>query len=223
MILYLNIIWGVTLKYYYFIGRTDPIAHADKIAILIKYGYITDTFGAYKPFPLWHILCSSLYDILGVSIPVHKIMFFTNGLVYSFLILMVYLVSLKIFEDKRLALLSPLFVCFSYPIVYYGMSSIARSPESFFEVMLILLLIDINNSKKIFLAIILTFVIIIYHPASIPFIILILLMVYAFQKIYDIEKKRLTFNYLIIAATITLFYWIYYTDAFFQLMIKSSV
>ncbi len=225
MILTLNIIWGVTLKYYYFIGRTDPLGHVWLIDNLIKIGYVTDIFGIYKPFPLWHILVTSLYEILGVSIPLHKLMFFINGLVYSFLILFVYLVTLKIFKNQKLALLSSLFISLNPDIIYYGMYSIARSVVSFFEVMLILLLLDSNNTKKVLLAIILTFAIVVYHTASIPFILLILLMILIFQKIYDVERKPkfLTSNYLLITITFTLGYWMFNADKLFQALIENII
>ncbi|NQE52352.1 hypothetical protein C5S29_02065 [ANME-1 cluster archaeon GoMg3.2] len=190
MMLCLNIIWGVSLKYYYFIGRTDALAHAWFIDNLINSGYVTDIFLMYKPFPLWHILCCFLYEILGISVSAHKIMFFVNGLIFSFMIIMVYLVSLKIFKNKNFALLSSLFVSFFPIFIFYGMYSISRSVVSFLEVMLILLLLDSKDIKKMLLAITLTFVIVVYHPASIPFIILILLMIKGFQKIYGVEKEK---------------------------------
>ena len=223
IMLNLNIIWGVTLKYYYFIGRTDSLGHAWYIDNLINYGHVTEVFDLYKPFPLWHILCSFLYEILGVSTPIHKIMFFTNGIIYSFMVIMTYLVALKVFNNKNIALLSSLFVCLNPDIIFYGMYSISRSVTSFLEVMLILLLLDSKNGKKVLLAITLTFAIIIYHTASIPFIISILLIIYAFQRIYGVEKEKkfLTSNYLITAFVMTLMYWMYYAEEIFITLIDT--
>ena len=86
MILILDIVWGTTLNYNYFSGRTDVFGHSWMIENLISYGFINEVFEIYQSFPLWHILCSIVYMMIGISAPVHKIMFFTNGLIYSFMI-----------------------------------------------------------------------------------------------------------------------------------------
>ncbi|MDD1653065.1 MAG: hypothetical protein LUQ64_00825, partial [Methanomicrobiales archaeon] len=53
-ILYLNLVWGVTLKYYFYIGRTDPIGHAWLVDNLLRDGHVTAIFTEYQQFPLWH-------------------------------------------------------------------------------------------------------------------------------------------------------------------------
>lgn len=225
MFLSLNIIYGVSLKYFYFIARTDPLAHAWFIDSIIKYGHVTSILETYKPFPLWHILVSSLYDIFSLPVPVHKIMFLTGGLVFSFLIVIVYLITLKLFRSDNLGLLSSLFVCFYSDVVYFGTSSIARSIVMFLELVLILLLLDINSIKKIILSIFLTLTIILYHPASIPFILLILLVIYAFQKFYGVdgERKFLTISYLLTSFIMTLMYWMFYAEEIFQNLIETAI
>ena len=57
----LNLIWGVTLNYYLFIGRTDTLAHLWWAENLLSQGYVTSVFGLYQAFPLWHILSVSVY------------------------------------------------------------------------------------------------------------------------------------------------------------------
>lgn len=226
MILFLNIVWSENLKYYYFIGNTDKLAHVWYIKNLMNYGYITDVFFQYKSFPLWHIMVSSLYMILDISIPVHKMMFFMNGLNYSFMMLTVYLASLKIFKNKKLALLSSLFTMVNVDVIFYGMSSISRSVASFLEVMLILLMLDNSENldpKKAFLMIFLTFAIIAYHPASIIFIISILLIIYILQKFYGIERKFLNMNYLLLTIIMTLTYYIFFADNIFKMLIGNIV
>lgn len=223
MMLALNITWGVSLKYFYFIGRTDPLVHAWFIDNLINHGNITDVFGVYKPFPLWHILCCFLYKIFAIPVSAHRIMFFINGIIYSFLIPLVYLISLKLFKNKNLSLLHSLFLCFLPIFIYSGMSSIARDVVSFFEIMLILLLLDNKDVKKRAFAIFLTFIIIVYHTVSMPFIISIFLLIYGLQRIYQIDKEKrfLTFNYILLATTMTLAYWVYCADNLFQMIINN--
>jgi uncharacterized membrane protein len=211
MALSLLTIWSASLKYYFFIGRTDPIAHLWFIQNLIENHHIDSSiFGNYTSFPLWHILCSNIYIISGVSVPVQKVMHFTNGLIFSFLVLAVYLISLKIFKDKILSLLIPLFICLNPDFIIYGMSSIARSVVSFFEIVIILLLlISKNNIGKRILLLFFTFIAIIYHPVSIPFIFLIFLVIYWLDKFYHTDTKFITKNYLLYILIATLTYWIY--------------
>lgn len=225
MLLSLLIIWSANLKYYFFIGRTDPITHLWFIQNLIESHHITsDIFGNYTSFPLWHILCSNIYMISGVSVPVQKVMHFTNGLIFSFLVLAVYLISLKIFKDKTISLLIPLFICLNPDFIIYGMSSIARSVVSFFEILIVLLLINRNdNIGKRILLLIFSFIVIIYHPVSIPFIFLIFLIIYGLDKFYYTNTKFITANYLLYIMIATLSYWIFNANYILETIIGNII
>lgn len=220
MILVLDILWGVTLKYDFFISRTDPLAHVWFIENLISQGYVTDTFGMYQQFPLWHIMVAISYKILDISIPIQKMMFFINGLNYAILMLAIFLLSSKIFDDNRLALLSALFAAINSNIISSGMRSIPRSVIVLFAVILILSL-D-SDIKKKFLAIILTFIMIVYHTVSMPFIISILLIIYLFKVIYNVEYNKIYIyrDYLLLAVIATLTYWIFYANDIFGMVIR---
>lgn len=225
MALSLVIIWSANLKYYFFIGRTDPITHLWFIQNLIESHHVTaDIFGNYISFPLWHILCSSIYIISGVSVPAQKVMHFTNGLIFSFLVLAVYLISVKMFKDKVLPLLIPLFICLNPDFIIYGMSSIARSVVSFFEVIIILLLLTSKNSvSKRFLLLFFTFIAIIYHPVSIPFIFLIFLIIFWLDKFYHTETKFIAKNYLLYIIIVTLTYWIYNANYILETIVGNII
>ena len=222
MILVLNLIWGVNLNYYYFIGRTDAISCAWLIENLIKQGWITDLFGIYKPFPLWHILVSFFYLVTGIHMPVHKAMFFTNGLIYSFLVPLIYLISLKISKNVKIALLSSLFMVIYSDTIFYGMYSLSRSVVSFLEVLLVLLLLNRDSPSRAFLYIIVIFSIILFHTASMPFIILIFSIIWLFQRLLRIEIKDLLLtNYCIMLMIVaTLSYWIFVANDLFEVIIS---
>lgn len=213
-LLCINLIWGVTLKYYYFIGRTDIFTHAWLGENLLTTGFITETFNIYKPFPLWHILSTitSLYS--NLSIPMYKTMFITNGIIYILIPVFVYLISIKLIGDNRLALLSGLITSFYPTFVFYGMSSIARSAVTLFELILIYLLLCTNNNIKYILILFFTLIIIMFHTASAPFVIIILLIIYILQKIYAVENNIFTYKHIIMFLLLTLFYWIYNADIF---------
>ncbi len=223
MVLVLNMIWGVNLNYFFFIGRTDSTGHAWLIENLIKYGRVTDVFEFYKPFPLWHILVTSFYVITGIQIPVHRAMFFINGIIYSFMVPVVYFISLYIFKNKKIALLSSLFLVIYSDIIFYGMYSISRSVVSFLEVLLILLLLKRDSPERAFLCIVTVFSLIIFHTASMPFIIVIFLLIWILQRIYGIGTKDLFFtNYLLLLMIVsTVFYWMFFAQDLFRAIISS--
>lgn len=222
MILATNIIWSASLKYYFFIGRTDPFAHVWFIENLINSGYVSDIFRIYSAFPLWHILCSIIYETINIQMPLHKVVFFIGGIFAALLILAVYSLSFKLFKKTEIALLVALFVCIYPDFIIMGMSSLPRSPIMFLEVLLILLLLDSHDTKKTFLAITLTFAVISYHPASIPFIMFIFLILYVLENFYGVcyKSKFLAPRYILISASMTIAYWMYYSKEMFSNFIE---
>lgn len=225
VILIEDIIWGVNLNYNFYISRTDPLAHTWFIQNLVSNSCVTGIFGMYEPFPLWHILCTFADKIAGLPLSTQKVMFFTNGLIYSFVPVMTYLTSAKVFKDHKVALLSALFVSLYPAIISYGMSSIARSAVSFLEIMLILLLLDFKSPTKRFVAIILSFSMIVYHTASMPFITSLLIMIYILEKVVntDNEKFFLSSNFIILLIVMTLSYWIYFAPKLFETLVNYAL
>lgn len=189
ILLFLNITWGVTLKYYFFIGRTDGIFHSWVLKNLLQTGHIDQTFENYEAFPLWHILCSFIYQIMNLQITPAQAMFITNGLIYGGLIIVIYLVALKFFTIK-IALLSALFMCFNTDVIFYGMYSIPRSTVFFLEGLLILILVQKKTYLKSALYMLIMVGIIMYHTASMPFIVLILVLTYILQSVYRVADSE---------------------------------
>jgi hypothetical protein len=210
VLLFLNIIWGVTLKYYFFVGRTDVFFHSWLIQNLLDTGHINLTFDNYEAFPLWHILSSYIYQIMNYSIMPVKIMFITNGLIYGCLVLTIYLVASKIL-NSRIALLSALLMCFNTDAIFYGMYSIPRSVVIFLEGLLIVLLMQPKTHFNIVLRILIIIGLIMYHTASMPFIILILALFYMLEGVHDVGKaeRPVNLNFLLLIFVTTLTYWMY--------------
>jgi O-antigen/teichoic acid export membrane protein len=199
ILLFLNIIWGVTLKYYFFIGRTDELFHSWALENLLQTGFIDQTFENYEAFPLWHILCSFIYQIMNLPFTPAQVMFITNGLIYGCLVIVIYLVALKFFNVK-IALLSALFICFNIDAVFYGMYSIPRSTVFFLEGILFFLLIQKKTYLNSVLCLLVTVGLIMYHTASMPFILLILVLIYFLQSVYRIDKSErfVTLNFILL-------------------------
>ncbi|MDW7731745.1 MAG: hypothetical protein SCH66_04865 [Methanolobus sp.] len=223
MILMLDVIWGVSLNYFFFIERTDAFFHSWMIEILVEGGRITDAFDLYSAFPLWHILGASIFMVTSLDISAYKIMYLTNGIIYAFIPPAAYLLSNKIFKEEKLALITALLVAIYPEILKYGLAAIARSTISFIEILLVLTLLYNRNTRKTFLALLLTVAIIAYHTASIPFVIAILGLLFILEKIYSVSKdqKVTDFDYLSFAVAATFGYWIYISVDIFTQVIRN--
>jgi len=212
-----SLIWGVTLKYYYFIGRTDVPVHVFYVDTILTQHHVTAAFTAYEAFPLWHILTSYAYEATGLNIPVWQAMFLFNGIIYAFLPLGVFLLARKLINNKRIALLTALFLTVNASFIWFGMSSIARSVVALFMVVLIFLLLEHKNDERKFaLAIVVTGAIIMYHTVSIIFITGILLLVYVLQR-FLLKERDCSFlspRYFVIAVAMTLAYWYAFAPTF---------
>ena len=210
MALMLNLNWGVTLKYFQFIGRTDVLFHGQYIDSLIQTGHVTDVFFDYQPFPLWHILNAAIYFLAGNLFSTDKIIAIASGLIFLCLPVLAYLITQRLFKDQRLALLAAL-VSFFFPnTAYLTMSGISRSIASLLFVFLIYLMIDNKNKHKLLLIGLVTAAIIVYHSISIIFVLLILLSIYLVQKILVNKEERfrkLNLLYLGTTGVATLVYW----------------
>ena len=206
----LNLIWGVTLNYYFFIGRTDTLPHVWWAENLLQLGHVTDIFTVYEPFPLWHILCDSVYLITGITAPLFKVFFINSGLVYAILgILGMYLLVKKLANDERMALIAALFLSFNTTFVFYGMYSISRSIDMILFIVLMILLIDHDNKIKRWLAYGLSFAMIVYHTVSCLFVLVVLGLTYVIQKVFVKSKQNpiVTFRFLLIFVGMIVVYW----------------
>lgn len=216
ILLFLNIVWGVTLKYYFFIGRTDGLFHSWALENLLQKGYIDQTFENYKTFPLWHILCSFIYQIMNLQITPAQVMFITNGLVYGCLVIVIYLIAKKFFNIKT-ALLAALFMCFNTDVIFYGMYSIPRSIVFFLEGLLFLLMAQKKTYLKSALYVLIMVGLIMYHTASMPFILLILVLLYILQSVYRVanSERIVNLNFLLLCFVSAVTYLLYAgTDVF---------
>lgn len=206
----LNLIWGVTLNYDLFLGRTDTLPHIWWAESLLQAGHVTDFLNVYQPFPLWHILCDTVYMIGGLEGSISRVMYINSGLVYGILgTFCIYLLTRKLSGDKRLALLAALFLSFNTTFVFYGMYSIPRSIVMVLFILLMVLLVDHENKAKRWLAYGLTLPIVVYHTVSSLFLIIILLLAYVIQKLFIRTKKDpiVTLRFLAVLVGVTACYW----------------
>ena len=207
----LNLIWGVTLKYNYFVGRTDTLAHAWYIQNLLQVGHVTDVFGLYSAFPLWHILVAGVYMITGTGIQVYTMMFIVSGIIFAVTPLIVFLVVTKLVNSQKIGLIAALLISVQTFFIFDGMYSIARGAVTILMLAVILLLLSGNNNRyKFGMAIMATLAIIMYHTVSIVFVLLILSVLYVLQKFFVKEKAQMfiSLKYLVISVAMTAIYWV---------------
>lgn len=219
MIIILDVTWGVTLKYYYFIGRTDLIAHVWIIENLIKNGYTTDVLWDYKAFQLWHILVSCVYYIAKIPLTIHKTALVTNAIIFSFLIVFSFLLSSKLFNDRKISLLSVLLVCFYPDVIFYSMYSIARSVVMPLQILLLWNLFS-KEKNRILLSLLLSIALIMYHQVSMLFILIIFIIIIFLRKLYFIGYKYIEIKYILCVIIINVFYWMYYSEELFSLLVN---
>lgn len=207
--LVLNIFWGINLKYYYYIGRTDILAHEQYVESLLNTGYVTDAFAVYQGNPLWHILTAALYQITGATFPVQDIMFIAINIIFIFVPLGIYLIVTRLTDDRRIGMLSALFTTFYTYFILIGTEALSRSVVSFIGIIILLLLLESKSRVRFALAIFLTFSIVVYHTVGIMYVLAILFIMYLAQKLFvkNPEKEFLSLKYFIISGAITVIYW----------------
>lgn len=206
----LNILWGINQKYYLFVGRTDPLGHAWYGANLLQTGFVTGVFDDYTAFPLWQILFTSVHMATGSAAELFNTMFITSGLIFLLIPVAIYCIAQKITGGKRIALLSALMASFYPYFIILGTQSLSRSITSCLAVVLVLLLLYGQDLKRRALALVLTVIIVVYHPVAIVFITAILFGIYVLQKLLarKPENKTLSIKYFVFTIAWVLAYWV---------------
>ncbi len=209
MALTLNIIWGISLKYYYFVGRTDITGHAWFVENILRYSHVTETFEVYQPFPLWHFISATLYMISSSTLPIHIVMYVACGLVYALTILAVYYLARQLTGSVRAGMLSSLFTSFYLFFIIQGTEAMPRSITGCLLLILLILLMGSKDRRHYPLAILLTLGIIVFHTVSIAFFLVILLLLYAAAKLFRGSEAfpLLDLKYLLISAGMAVGYW----------------
>ncbi len=222
-LLSLLIIFSENINYYYFIGRTDPLVHISLITDILNSGSISQNFGIYQPFPLWHILVSSEQMIIGIDIPVRYTMFITGGVVVVFYIIAAYYLTRKITGNVKIALLACLLLSIFPDSIIYGMSSIPRTVTPFFMILILILLVGNKNPQKLMLALFLVLAVVMYHTVSIPYMIIIFILLIIFYKSESTEKELvMNYRFVILAGVITAAYWVYSAQDLFSAVVRDT-
>ncbi|MDD1660404.1 MAG: hypothetical protein LUQ62_04270 [Methanomicrobiales archaeon] len=220
-VLYLNLVWGVTMKYFFYIGRTDLLAHTWFIDNLLREGHITAVFGDYRQFPLWHIMCAMTSQLIGILTTSRQVMYLLNGLVYFVVIAMVYLIARRLAGSERVALVAALSAAFSVGVIDYGMYSISRSAVLLLILVLIYLHLVATTRIHAGLILVVALATLLFHTVSMPFLVLILSVMFLLQEVYRDDRRQgfLRLPYLVMMMVMTLVYWIFSAPYLFRIVV----
>ncbi|MGA9141660.1 MAG: hypothetical protein WBZ29_15655 [Methanocella sp.] len=204
----LNISWGVALKYFEFIGRTDILLHSSYVQEIVNIGYVTSTFDDYQPFPLWHILSAGIDMVSGEMFPAYQVMQIAGAIAFALLPVFIYLICTRLLKEERIALVAALVISFFPDMVIMGMSTIASVIAQILTVFLVFLLLSRKGYAKYVLIVPLTAAIVFYHSVSILFVLVVLLILYVLQALFIKKQERfVSLTYIAFATLLTAAYW----------------
>lgn len=227
ILLSLNMIFGVTLKYPLYFGGTDILGHLffTEVTYLSAHIIPSDLDISYANFPLFHILISETTHITGL--PIQSAYFIFTGLSYTIVLPFIYIIFEKFLKNKQLSLLICLLYSTSSIVVYSGSYMITRTMAFVGFVILLYLLYSREHYHShghpisylgilTFFAIFLTLV----HQVSLPQIILLLLLLLFFEYLTGTTSFLKT-RELLLVSVLFVGYWLYAAWSFTKLIIES--
>ncbi|MFP8891065.1 hypothetical protein ACLI4U_15045 [Natrialbaceae archaeon A-CW2] len=209
VVAYLLVVFSVTLNYALFVGRMDLTTHIAHTNHVLETGSTAGLSPTYEPFPLWHVFVAESTLLSGGWLETHTSMYLLSGFIFSAGILGMYALGSRVLSSKRYALFSA-FVMICFPLyIFYGMYSIARSVTSvLFLLLLLTLLIRRSDSQRV-IVLLLIAAIVIYHPVSIPFVLVLLAGVALAERFLDTQVPIVDTFVLGVAIGFTTIYWFY--------------
>lgn len=220
VVLHLNLVWGMTLKYHYFIGRTDVFGHVYYLeSVLATNGLPNSGGGFYEAFPLWHVLGGMEHLLFGGQVAPRTTFFLVSGLLYAILPVVVYLVADRLFDSTRVALTAGLLTALSSTAMHNGMYAIPRSAAAFLSVFLLLTWVR-GDERSVYMFALFAVAIAAYHTVSLPFAFVILAIDYVFRRHLVPALSRgvvpqpsgASFVLLGVVGLVQAGYWLFFAD-----------
>lgn len=181
-VLLTSVLWSVTLNYHYYFGRTDVFPHHRFVQSLLETHHVTGAFGAYQPFPLWHVLVGFQTMLFGEAFEPLTLFFLTTGVVYALAPPVVYRVSRRFGFSRMVSLVGALGLCLNPFVLLYGMYAIPRSVTSFLLLFCALLLLT-EGTRASVLYVGLLLGIAMYHTVSLPFVFVVFGCYYVVERL----------------------------------------
>ncbi len=213
-LVFMNLVWGVTLKYPLYFGFTDILPHTAMVNSIIESGHVTNFMDLYQFFPLYHILAATGIIIAGTQVKTGFFIFL--GLTYTITLMFAYLFFQIITKDIKVSLLCLLIFSFSKDVVFYGMYMVTRSMAFIFFIIIFYLLIRKRPLDFEFKSILLIFTLslILTHQVTLVYVSLILIILLIIYRYIYSEKKNLYLKYVTLFIISSLAYWLYVAFGF---------
>lgn len=227
VLLYLNLVWGVTLKYNYFLGRTDIFGHVYSVQRILETGAIPSQLGFYQSFPLWHVLGATEALLAGGQLAPRTTLFVLSGLLYALVPVGVYVVAKRLFDSVRIALAAGLFTCLDATVMHNGMYSLPRGTAAVLFVFMLLTLVQ-GDKRSIALFGLFALAVAAYHPVSLPFMFVVLLFFYLFRQHGvpslngEIVSRGLgaTYSLLALIVLVQAAYWLFFAESLVEHLLR---
>ncbi|MHC3436925.1 hypothetical protein ACYJ1Y_02235 [Natrialbaceae archaeon A-gly3] len=215
-------VYSVTLHYDFFVGRTDLTAHISQTETIIETGQVVG-LGAYQSFPLWHVYTALSSQLFGGWVAPHTTLYLLCGVVFAASVPAMYSLSRRVYPDERAALLSAL-VMIAYPsYIFYGMYSVSRSVTSVLFLFVLLTLVSAPSIGMRAVSVLLVVSIVLYHPVSIPFVAVILVILYAVERVLGTKTVIVDDFTLSVVALTTSVYWLYRAEYIVVRLVEAVV
>lgn len=210
-------IYSTTFQYPLYIGYSDITAHIFLSHVTLLQGHtIPYELSSYAYFPLYHILISQSSVLLNLDI--QTTLFLITCPIYCTLILFIYLISLRIFQNNQVSLAIVLILSMQKEIVYNGTYMVTKA-MAFIGFYLLLYILyyargpgesneNTHRSMFHFLAVVtVIFLTLVHHTSSLQFIAILLLIVIC--ELIAHPRFYLQRTILPLFFSLTMTYWIF--------------
>lgn len=220
VIIGLNIIWTEQLTFVSVVG-IDPAWHMMFTNNILNSGHILTGF-TYSNLPLFHIEVAIASILTNLNYKLGAMFSISFVQILSITVFM-FLIGKKIF-NKKLGLLAGLLVCTANVVIQFGWWGIPNSIAAVYIPMIVYLLLKSENiSKFLFLVLFLMFALILTHPVTSMWMLLLLLLGLLISNIApmfslnDIKDNKISFGIFLFFFVLMFSWWIYASKLFNQL------
>jgi hypothetical protein len=221
ILLFINIVFGQTLKLPFYFGYTDILPHMHFVETILVNQHVTSQMGDYQYFPLYHIFI--VMNKLVQNNDLKSSYFLSTGIAFLPSIIFMYLIAYKVTNEVKKSLTTTLFFSVSTEIIFAGTYMVTRV-MSFVIFLLILYLLlpgGVNKQKTRAVAIFLIPPLVFMHQVSLVQEVIILLVFILIELLLYREVKILSWVFPIIFMISFISYWIYVAGPFFEGVIKT--
>ncbi len=215
IIFFMNLSYGISLKYPQFIGRGDTIYHSWYIKLLIEGGWNNRTIiSSYYRFPLWHLFVSAVSIITKIDTEPYKIMFLLNGIINSSIIIISYYISKFLFIKEKIAYLTSLLLCIYPSFIVNTIQALPRAINGSLIAVVLFLLLKRDYTVFKVLVLFIGLSMILFHHASMISVLVIYSIMFSLQFFYSIkdEDQIIDLRYILIIMLCIMGYWFSYAD-----------